>query len=514
MEGQIAEPQEDGDETLAGLPTDQPAVDTSRMSARQRQEKRQEDEKDALNEQLQSYLRGLDFTGDRYKVNLYRVEPKFFRQRTVGSAQGMLVESYTSMPEIEDIQRQHGGEKYYVVIKGPDPSDPRKTTSKRFNLPLIAGDPKTVSTPNGGMPLDQVPVPVDKSAEAAQVNLQREMLTMFKEVNSESKRDMREMLEKVALASKPVAPTIDPAAQQAIEDRRAAERMAHEKELKRIETEGKLREKETELRLKEIEVKQKADEAEKQRQHEWAMKQLEIQANERMASMKNQNETIKEIMTTVQTAQKETVATFEKTVEKLSKKDEDPFEKLMKVMELQKMLKDSVKDDDATPPTSVGEVLKASLPQVTATIEKILGNRQPQPATGQQQPVARLAPNTVGVVDLPAPDQPPAQLEAPKAEEPALDLAWPAPDSTDIEAISRMLAENIEKALRAGWESTRIHEQIVKKFPELYLLGMKGFSIDQVMEAVDKHVPEDATLRSPRGRKAIRIIHGLLRQGK
>ena len=93
--------------------------------------------------------------------------------------------------------------------------------------------------------------------------------------------------------------------------------------------------------------------------------------------------------------------------------------------------------------------------------------------------------------------------------EPELDFEWPEAGA-DLADTLRMLSRNIEKALQASWAPADIYERMVARFPDGIKNIVKAQPIGFVIETIEKEAPEEALIRAPVGRKAIRVIHAAL----
>jgi hypothetical protein len=159
------------------------------------------------------------------------------------------------------------------------------------------------------------------------------------------------------------------------------------------------------------------------------------------------------------------------------------------------------------------------------------------PSAPIQAPAPSIAPGSVAAVDLPAarrkkrrrlaaPAPAPAQTAAPTEAAPApaapVEASVPAvetpaasaadfkPDfpTADMnqEDVIKLLVVDIEQALKADWGEDRVFTEIVQKFPESILAILRLVPADQAAEQINKVVPADWTVGTPRGQRMVRKL--------
>ena len=75
--------------------------------------------------------------------------------------------------------------------------------------------------------------------------------------------------------------------------------------------------------------------------------------------------------------------------------------------------------------------------------------------------------------------------------------------STSNEDTFRLLAMNLEGALKADWPTKTIWGQIVMKFPEATRTQLKTMTAEQIAVEIQREAPPEWTLNSPRGHKLL-----------
>ncbi len=490
-------------------------------SAKVRAEERKEAERDNLIEQLNDFTKGLDLNAGKYTFNLYRTEPKWHAGRVTGTDTGMLIATYPGKhPEIEEIMQEHGGEQYHFKVRGPNPEDPLKIKSWTFRLPRIAGAPKTVSTHNGTLPIDQAPIPNQQNSSDAALNLVRETTKMM----VDKMEGTTKVIQDVLLARSQV-PQIDPALQRAQDDAREERKQAHERELAKIKADAELAVSKSKQDAEEANRRRDEEREERKQAHELRLKEMELKSkeddNKRAAdaqARKDEAEARKEetklYMKMMDDNRKATEAAVAKLADKLDDKNDQGS--VIKQMLMMEDLKDRLTGRDKKDTGgSIADAVKDSIPKALDTIkfaiERIGGG--PAAAPAQAQTRKQIAPGTVASVPVPGSETPPPPVVEQPAAAPAtpLEFAFPTENTSPIESI-QMLAANIEMALRSKWLAPQIFTDVVQKFPESVITVLKLATLDQAMDEIEKNAPGDAVLRSPRGKQAVRIIYGLLKQ--
>jgi hypothetical protein len=499
-----------------------PQNGTGIMSAKARAEVRKEAEREDLVGQLNEFTRGLDINAGKYTFNLYRTEPKWSRGRVTGTDTGMLIASYAGKhPEIEEIMQEHGGEQYHFRVKGPNPENPGKDRNWTFKLPRIAGEPKTVSTHNGTLPIDQAPLPNQQPAQDGAFSLVREVMKTMTDKNTEA----IELIKSMAF-NQPKAPSVDPALLEAQAASREERRQAHEKEIARINAEAVTRAAEVKAAAEADKARRDEEREERKQAHELALKKMEtdakiaeqkfqLDAEARKADADARRQDMKDFLKVIDDNRKETSAQFAKIAERMDDKNDSKsvIKTMLEIEDLKDRLTGRDKKEDSG---SISDVLKESLPKAMDTlkfaIERVTGGGGGS-STPAQPAQRQITPGTVVSMPVPGTEQPPppAAVQPDAAPQELPPFVFPTDETPPGEAI-QMLGANIELALRAKWLGPKIFSDVVEKFPAAVIGLVKMTPLDQAMDAIEKTAPGDAVLRSPRGKTALRIIYGLLKQ--
>jgi hypothetical protein len=77
---------------------------------------------------------------------------------------------------------------------------------------------------------------------------------------------------------------------------------------------------------------------------------------------------------------------------------------------------------------------------------------------------------------------------------------------TSQEESFKILVVDIEQALKADWSEDRVFTEIVQKFPESILAILRLVPADQAAEQINKVVPADWTVSTPRGQRMVRKL--------
>lgn len=87
---------------------------------------------------------------------------------------------------------------------------------------------------------------------------------------------------------------------------------------------------------------------------------------------------------------------------------------------------------------------------------------------------------------------------------PAPGFAPALPDATTSqEDAFKLLAMNLEGALKADWTAKKIWSDVVLKFPEFVRIQLKSMSPEQIAVEIQEYAPPEWTLNSPRGHRLI-----------
>lgn len=469
------------------------------LPARVRQELKEEQEKDKLADAYAGALAGLDLENHQYRFSLYRLKPTHFMGRNITG----LLTTYDAPPDIEDIMEEHGGEVYQIRIKGPNPKDPKKTMSKPVDLPRINHPPKTASTPDGAIPLNQLPPappPTNEFASVIGTMLERQAALLADQAKA-SREDM-----KALVMSQRAIPAVDPELAAARAEAAAERQRQHEKELAKITADTEARKAADDRADRQRQASEDKAEKERQRQHDLALKQIDAQAAARKEEEATRRHEQQKLADRIEASEKASATRFEKMmdqftsqVKELSRKkdDDDPVEKILKLNQLM----DVLKGDQDNKPTEIQGALAKVLTQLPDKADKlitVLATRGSAPAK-KQIAAKTVQPGSVAAAG------PVTVVQEPSAEP---TFAWPT-EGMDPGEQAKLLARNVEAALNSRWDSKRIYDDVVKKF-EVLRPFIKVFSQEQLFSAFMAEVGPESVVGSPRGKQSVRIIHALL----
>jgi hypothetical protein len=494
------------------LPTvaDAPRAPRSR-SAREAVDQRREDERVLLAHELDVLKKKIALGDGAYKCRLYRSEPFWVGKHKTGApGKGLFLTAYPEPPEIDDIQRVHGGGKYKIEIIGPDPDNQARTRTWMSDIPPIDGPPLTEGAFDlaagvaGARPIVDAPAVVAEKPKDDSANL---MLSTMADMLKRSQDDTKAMMNSVLSARVPV---MDPAVTMAREEAKIANQQAHELRLEQLKLDATSRADAARLAADEAKEARDRDREDRKLQHEKELEQMKITAEARRADELRRSEDLKAIISTVQESNRTTMAALQegqKTIaaalEKVAEKksSEDPIAGLLRLEELRNALLGGNDKDEKE-----GDVLKRSLANsVDKLVDKTeflvdkfvgFGDRKER----------KLLKGTVAAVDL-EPPAPAAAAAPPAATGTARvpNFTWPTDATPDNEQLD-MIIRNVEEALQARWDPQRIYKEVMLRFPERTLGMLRMFSVEKAMEVVSQVAPAGSAIRSPRGAAIVKAL--------
>jgi len=335
--------------------------------------------------------------------------------------------------------------------------------------------------------------------------------------------------------------------------RRDEERRREERELQRREEERRREEdnrrREEELRRKESEEKtmlaqmqmmmqtQQAQQAQQQAQMQMQMQMMSQQAQLQQQAADRQMTMMVTMMT--QNAQQKDASTAQLiavlTADKNNKKG-GLSEQLGEIVNIKSAL-DSLSGGGGGESSTVEKLLEAAGPAIGGLLGGFVGGGGASAAPAAAAPVSnpapvapRVAPGSVAVVDLPARALTPAQraralaparkekkekvMKNIKEEAAKIDLpdnfVFPDENMKNPMDQAKLLASNIEIALRKDMTPQQVWEQVMSKFTSL-LPMLKLVSKDQIFDTLAKSAPDDWQLVTIKGD---RMVEDLLRIAK
>lgn len=507
----------------------------------------------AAREEVASVMEKIDAPRDRVSCTLMRVKPALWKGKKIDGWLGRWAEPLSN----EEINNEYGGGDYEWFIRGPDPRNPKVNVLLERRPVRIAGDPRLPRD------ADERPAEIElvreivqrsqRDVEAARKEAEKareDAAATTKRLQAESGSTMRDMLEVVTKLVNPQG------ALQQVEQRLTA---AEEKRIRDEEKAEERRRKEEEAR--ETRHREMMDAQEKRHQenlkamqlaHEKDMARIQAETQrtvEAMRASENNGSKVTEMM--LQLTQKmaaeseqrnlqflsmmqnnaQAVAAATKAAEEtktefllkiLTEKKDDPIESIVKMKKVMDLFGGGGEKGESVW-REVMDGVREAAPGIVAALRS-------GPSAPIQAPAPSIAPGSVAAVDLPArrkkrrrlaaPAPAPAQTAAPTeaapapaapvVETPAASAADFKPDfpTADMnqEDVIKLLVVDIEQALKADWGEDRVFTEIVQKFPEGILAVLKLVPADQAAEQINKVVPADWTVGTPRGQRMVRKL--------
>ncbi len=451
-------------------------------------------------------------SGNKYEYALCRTLPLTFRGRKTGDPKGHVLAVYDAPPPLREIMEVHGGGTYHYLVTGPDPDDPKRTMrNKKYPIITLDGDPKTTTSGRGQtMNIDDVPLP-QAPADTLLPTIMTQMMKMVQDQNEASERRMQGLL---TTLGKPTVPVVDEAALQERREKADEAKRAHDILIRKMEADALRDKEERQAARDEAKAEAARREQAEQRRHDAEIARLKTDADQRIQESKERAAEALRITTMIQEVSKEASKNLEKVVEKLSvkKEQEDPIEGLTKLMKLQAEIQKQLAPEKPEGPSEMTEALKQALPGVFKSIDNIINKWQPNTAKPAASGAPQLQPGTTASVPI-QPETPAVTATIVNDEGPLPPFIWPDDNTGTVEAFE-MLGKNLELALVADWDTPRIYKSVVKKFPDGVLMLVKAAEEATVLSTLEEKAPADAILRSVRGKRTVRIIHGMLKEGR
>lgn len=513
----------------------------------------------AAREEVASVMEKIDAPRDRVSCTLMRVKPALWKGKKIDGWLGRWAEPLSN----EEINNEYGGGDYEWFIRGPDPRNPKVNVLLERRPVRIAGDPRLPRD------ADERPAEIElvreivqrsqRDVEAARKEAEKareDAAATTKRLQAESGSTMRDMLEVVTKLVNPQG------ALQQVEQRLTA---AEEKRIRDEEKAEERRRKEEEAR--ETRHREMMDAQEKRHQenlkamqlaHEKDMARIQAETQRTMEAMRaseNNGSKVTEMMLTLtqkMAAESEqrnmqflnmmqtnaqAVAAATKAAEEtktefllkiLTEKKDDPIESIVKMKKVMDLFGGGGEKGES--------VWREVMDGVREAAPGILAALRSGPSAPAQAPAPSIAPGSVAAVDLPvvrrkkrrrlaAPAQartepteaaptPAPVVETPASAAPAVSASaaseefkpdFPTADMSQEDVI-KLLVVDIEQALKADWSEDRVFTEIVQKFPEGVLAILKLVPADQAAEQINKVVPADWTVSTPRGQRMVRRL--------
>jgi len=509
-------------------------------------------ETQAVRDEVNQVLEKIDAPRDRVGCTLMRVKPALWKGKKIDGWLGRWSEPLST----EEIANEFGGGDYEWLIYGPDPLRPSHNRMLERRPVRISGDPKVPKD------ADERPEHIELVREVVQRSqreveqarkeaeeARKEAAAALKRIQAENGSAMRDVLEVVTKMVNPQG------ALQQVEQRLMA---AEEKRARDEEKAEERRRKDEEAR--ETRHRELMDAQEKRHQenlkamqlaHEKDMARIQAESQrtlEAVRASESSGNRVTEMMLqltqkmaaesearnlqflNMMQANSQAVAAATKAAEEtktefllkiLTDKKDDPLESLVKMKKVMDLFGDKGENNSVW--RDVLDGVKEAAPGIVAALRSGLSAPAAQPA-----PV--IAPGSVAAVEMPvrrrkvkrlkgrsaapavppapsapsAPLTPPAEPSAPVATD-GFKPEFPS-DGMSPEDSIKLLVVNIEQALKADWEEDRVFDEIVQRFPEGVRALVKLVSPEQAMEQVNKVVPADWTVSTPRGQRMLRKL--------
>lgn len=514
----------------------------------------------AAREEVDHAVGKIDSPRDRVGCTLMRVRPALWKGKNIAGWLGRWNEPLST----EEIANEFGGGDFEWLVYGPDPRQPKRTTLLERRTVKIAGEPRIARDS------DERPAEIELVREVVQrsqrdVELARkeaekareESAALVKRATAENGSAMRDVMDMVMKVVQPSQGAVQQVEQRLIaaeekrqrdEEKKEAERLAREEraEARRVQEENAREQRHREA----MDAQEKRHEATlraMQMNHEKDMARIQMEAQRTESSGSKVTEmmlTLTQKMAAESEARNmqflsmmqtnaQAVAAATKAAEEtktefllkiLTEKKDDTIESLVKMKKVMDLFGGGDKETGVW--RDVLEGVKEAAPGIVAALRS--GGGSPAPAAAPT-----IAPGSVAAVDLPprrgkkrrralaaAQAQPAAPAAAapvdvaPVVEVVPAPAAAPAgnfkpdfpPDGMSPEESIKLLVVDIEQALKADWGEDQVFTDIVQKFPEGILALLKMVPMETALTEVNKVVPADWSVSTPRGQRMVRKL--------
>lgn len=498
------------------------------LSAKIREEMRLEKERDDNAEELAGFLAGICIPGKKYTYDLFRLKPITFRDEdpmspTYGrifitgkdDGKGLFIQHYEDEPQIHELADAHGGREYSIAVKGPNKDDPKRISTVRHKF-SIGGNPKTVGSADGGVPFahsHQAFSPMTSPGS----DVATTMIGMVKDVLTQSRQDMKEMLASVQKSSVPV---VDPAAERRWQEEQAEKKREHEARLAKEKLDADERREAARIEREERREREKEEREERReeakRQHDKEMKLMEQQAEQRREDEKRRREDEDKREKRHEELLKEQRQSMEKLVEKITKKEDDPEKRLLNTIQLVDEIRGGKEKEEGALGKALPDIVKSVKELASQAMTRLGPSEQKKSVTTQAKPKE----DTVLLTETT--ESTAAEKTAPASTEPQFE--WPSKEAVerwtqeDQIEIGQMFSRNVEAALQAKWEGSegfrRVWNEMVINFPPKFHAVLIEFPMDTLLSVVESRAAEGSALKSAAGKQMMRWIYKAIKKKK
>lgn len=515
----------------------------------------------AAREEVDHAVGKIDSPRDRVGCTLMRVRPALWKGKNIAGWLGRWNEPLST----EEIANEFGGGDFEWLVYGPDPRQPKRTTLLERRTVKIAGEPR-IARDNDERPAEielvrEVVQRSQRDVELARKEAEKareESAALVKRATAENGSAMRDVMDMMMKVVQPSQGAVQQVEQRLIaaeekrqrdEEKKEAERLAREEraEARRVQEENAREQRHREA----MDAQEKRHEATlraMQMNHEKDMARIQMEAQRTESSGSKVTEmmlTLTQKMAAESEARNmqflsmmqtnaQAVAAATKAAEEtktefllkiLTEKKDDPIESIVKMKKVMDLFGGGDKETGVW--RDVLEGVKEAAPGIVAALRS--GGGSPAPAAAPT-----IAPGSVAAVDLPprrgkkrrrlaaaqaAQAAPAPAAVAPVDVTPVVEVV-PAPTATPAgdfkpdfpsdgmspEESIKLLVVDIEQALKADWGEDQVFTDIVQKFPEGILALLKMVPMETALTEVNKVVPADWSVSTPRGQRMVRKL--------
>lgn len=496
-------------------------------------------------DEFENLLTSLDFSDMQHSITVHRELPEFDPDEPTKRIAGYL-EKFTKKIDPDILREKFGGGTYRLYVTGPDPTNPNRIIPKANKSFTVSQEHAIVRRPvPKGKEKEGMPEGVAAIVNAAMQSSDKQMERLSRESERGQKLveamltkgdgGMKEML--LALNNPQQTQAMLAAERQLTEqrfqkereDRRielaaAEQRHKDEREDRRNEAAAAERRHNAELLATKEENARVREDA--NRRHELALKAMEKSEGEKaerqaenmkfMASMQQMQvaQMEKSSLMTIQMMQG--MATMErefllKQVELLGRKD-DPIQKIVEMKKAMDVLSGADKDEGAPTWERIVDKVQEGAPGLLAAVAGFRGT--------QTEPNKRVLPGSI--VSAPLEDVEPDTAVATTEKVTATvsdvkkptrnvlaEYIFPSPDTAIPDGLE-MLVKDIDLALQRDKSVDAILDDIVTKFPPIYLTALRELTAEMLILQIGERVPDTWRINSLDGQRKVRELRSRL----